>query len=56
MKNILFIVIIIITFTACGDEEKRKQELIDQEVKNGFRKLSQQAYKGMYDSTFGLRQ
>ncbi len=33
MKNIFFIAIIFITFTACGDEEKRKQEAIDQEVK-----------------------
>ena len=33
MKNILFIVTILITFIACGDEEKRKQEAIDQEVK-----------------------
>ena len=33
MKNILFIITILITFAACGNEEKRKQELIDQEVK-----------------------
>ena len=33
MKNILFLVTILITFTACGNEEKRKQEAIDQEVK-----------------------
>ena len=33
MKNIFWAVIIIIIFTACGNEEKRKQELIDEEVK-----------------------
>ena len=33
MKNILFIITILITFTACGDEEKRKQEAINHEVK-----------------------
>ncbi len=33
MKNIFFIIAIFITFTACSDEEKRKQVAIDQEVK-----------------------